>query len=157
MFRGITSMAGLASILMIPWWHWCRTWPGVPGRHAADPTAVAKQDKQETVGARVSPGTGLDGKAKQVDGQLADEVVLRALDERQPSFMRCFERAQRMDGVGRVDVKLHLEVDELGIVSKATNDAINDRLRVCVSAVAMHLKFSEPGRPVVLDVPLMFR
>jgi hypothetical protein len=144
---GITALAGFATILMTPWWCVAKK---------ADPTALQGTGRPaEAEPTRVSPGT--DGVAKRTDFQMSDEVVLRALDERQASFMRCFERAQRMDGIGRVDVKLHLEVDALGVVRKATNDAINDRLRTCVSAVAMHLVFSEPGRPVVLDVPLLFR
>lgn len=148
---GITAVAGFATILMTPWWCVSR---------ADEPTALKGTTRPpETEPTRVSPGTdGRDGKVTaKTDFQMSDEAVLRALDERQASFMRCFERAQRMDGVGRTDVKLHLEVDALGVVRKATNDAINDRLRTCVSAVAMHLVFSEPGRPVVLDVPLMFR
>jgi hypothetical protein len=144
---GITALAGFVTILMTPWW--C-----VAGK--GDPTAMQGTSKQpETAPERVSPGT--DGKLPKADVQLSDEVVLRALDERQAAFMRCFERAQRLDGQGSVEVKLHLEIDALGVVRAASNDAINDRLRTCVTAVALHLVFSEPGRPVVLDIPLMFR
>ena len=103
---------------------------------------------------RVSPGAADPPPKPKI--QLADEVVLRALDERQASFMRCFERAQKLDGIGRTEVILHLEIDALGIVHAASNDAIDDRLRVCVTAVALHLVFSEPGQPVVLDVPILF-
>lgn len=108
----------------------------------------------EATTTRVSPGAA-DPPPKPTI-QLADEVVLRALDERQASFMRCFERAQKLDGIGRTEVMLHLEVDALGIVHAASNDAIDDRLRTCVTAVALHLVFSEPGQPVVLDVPILF-
>jgi hypothetical protein len=151
---GFPTLAGIVTIVLIPWR--C-TQVATVWRDPDPPTTMARTTRpDEATTTRVSPGTAGDPPAKP-SVQLADEVVLRALDERQASFMRCFERAQKLDGIGRTDVVLHLEVDALGVVHTATNDAIDDRLRTCVNAVALHLVFSEPGQPVVLDVPMLFR
>jgi hypothetical protein len=83
--------------------------------------------------------------------------VLRALDKRRPAFLRCFQRAQRTEGLGPTTVTMHLEVDMTGMVVTSRNDADSLALRACVNAVAMHLEFAEPGRPAEVDVPLMFR
>jgi hypothetical protein len=88
---------------------------------------------------------------------LPDEVVLRAMGVGQQAFLRCWSRAQRSDAPPTADkVRLHLEIDEQGRVAAATSDSDSPALERCLQVVARRLPFPPPGRPAVVDVPLMF-
>lgn len=89
---------------------------------------------------------------------LPDEVVVRAMGAGQQAFLRCWSRAQRSDAPPTADkVRLHLEIDEQGRVAAATSDSDSPALERCLAVVARRLPFPPPGRPAVVDVPLMFR
>jgi hypothetical protein len=88
---------------------------------------------------------------------LPDEVVVRAMGVGQQAFLRCWSRAQRSDAPPTADkVRLHLEIDEQGRVAAATSDSDSPALERCLQVVARRLPFPAPGRPAVVDVPLMF-
>jgi hypothetical protein len=89
---------------------------------------------------------------------LPDEVVVRAMGVGQQAFLRCWSRAQRSDAPPTADkVRLHLEIDEQGRVAAATSDTDSPALERCLQVVARRLPFPPPGRPAVVDLPLMFR
>lgn len=88
---------------------------------------------------------------------LPDEVVVQALGAGQQAFLRCWARAQRSDAPPTVDkVRLHLQIDEQGRVAAASSDSDSPALDRCLQVVARRLPFPPPGRPAVVDVPLMF-
>lgn len=88
---------------------------------------------------------------------LPDEVVVRAMGAGQQAFLRCWSRAQRSDAPPTADkVRLHLEIDAQGRVAAATSDSDSPALERCLQVVARRLPFPPPGRPAVVDVPLMF-
>ena len=88
---------------------------------------------------------------------LPDEVVVRAMGAGQQAFLRCWSRAQRSDAPPTADkVRLHLEIDDQGRVAAATSDSDSPALERCLVVVARRLPFPPPGRPAVVDVPLMF-
>jgi hypothetical protein len=89
---------------------------------------------------------------------LRDEVVVQAIGAGQQAFLRCWARAQRSDTPPTADkVRLHLEIDEQGRVAAATSDTDSPALDRCLQVVARRLPFPSPGRPAVVDLPLMFR
>jgi hypothetical protein len=88
---------------------------------------------------------------------LADEVVVQAIGGGQQAFLRCWARAQRSDTPPTADkVRLHLQIDEQGRVAAASSDSDSPALERCLQIVARRLPFPPPGRPAVVDVPLMF-
>jgi hypothetical protein len=89
-------------------------------------------------------------------GTLPDEVVVGPWAGQQ-ALLRCWSRAQRSDTPPTADkVRLHLEIDEQGRVAAATSDTDSPALERCLQVVARRLPFPPPGRPAVVDVPLMF-
>jgi hypothetical protein len=89
---------------------------------------------------------------------LPEEVVVRAMDAGQPLFLRCWQRAQRKE-IGPIGgkVRLHLEIDDQGHVTAARSDSESPVLASCLAVVARQLPFPAPGRPAVVELPLMFR
>jgi hypothetical protein len=88
---------------------------------------------------------------------LPDEVVVQAVGAGQQAFLRCWARAQRSDAPPTADkVRLHLEIDDQGRVAAATSDTDSPALDRCLQVVARRLPFPPPGRPAVVDLPLMF-
>jgi hypothetical protein len=88
---------------------------------------------------------------------LPDEVVVHAIGVGQQAFLRCWARAQRSDTPPTADkVRLHLQIDEQGRVAAASSDSDSPALERCLQIVARRLPFPPPGRPAVVDVPLMF-
>ena len=88
---------------------------------------------------------------------LPDAVVIKAIDAGQQAFLRCWARALESElppVTGKV--RLHLEIDEQGRVTAATNDAETPAFSRCLSAVARRLPFPAVGQPAVVEVPLMF-
>lgn len=167
-------LAALPVVLVIPWQ--CNLLPppsdaglGVPvalrGGPVPDPatdteprapTPSAADAKAETIPGRVTSGPPHAPPPRAIT--LADEVVVKAISLGQPAFLRCWARAQRVDGIaGSTKVKLHVELDARGTVTAAQCDSDSPSLTRCLSLVAHRLPFPAPGQPAVIDVPLMFR
>jgi hypothetical protein len=88
---------------------------------------------------------------------LPEEVVVKAVGVGQPAFLRCWARAQRTDpGLISTKVHLHLEIDERGRVTAVQSDTDSPTLASCLIAVGRRLPFPAPGKPAVVDLPLMF-
>jgi hypothetical protein len=89
--------------------------------------------------------------------QLRDEDVLRALQLRQPSFLRCYRKAQRDDVMlDRVTLRLHVQVGPTGAVDSATTEGGPRALSDCVIAVARQLTFPPPEMVLDVALPLYF-
>jgi hypothetical protein len=112
--------------------------PDAPPRdpaHDPPPAVSAAIPKQEQPEPRIPPAPRPATPLRAVT--LPDEVVVRAMGAGQQAFLRCWSRAQRSDTPPTADkVRLHLEID--------------------LQVVARRLPFPPPGRPAVVDVPLMF-
>ena len=132
--------------------------PDAPPRDPAQappPAVSAASPKQEQPGPRIPAVPPPARPLRAVT--LPDEVVVRAIGVGQQAFLRCWARAQRSDAPPTADkVRLHLEIDELGRVAAATSDTDSPALERCLQVVARRLPFPPPGRPAVVDVPLMF-
>ena len=98
--------------------------------------------------------------------ELPEEVVVRAVAVGQPAFLRCWARAQRIDvtqpptqGPTTLSskVRVRLEVDATGKVTSVQTDSESPALARCLGVVARQLAFPAPGRPAVVDLPLLFR
>ena len=119
------------------------------------PAVSAAIPKQEQPEPRIPPAPPRASPLRAVT--LPDEVVVRAMGVGQQAFLRCWSRAQRSDAPPTADkVRLHLEIDEQGRVAAATSDSDSPALERCLQVVARRLPFPAPGRPAVVDVPLMF-
>ncbi|MCE9574156.1 MAG: hypothetical protein K8W52_13500 [Deltaproteobacteria bacterium] len=89
--------------------------------------------------------------------QLRDEDVLRALQQRQPAFMRCYRRAKRDDlMLDRATVRLYVQVGPTGAVDVARADGGTRALADCVVAVARQLTFAPPAMVIDVELPLYF-
>ncbi len=89
--------------------------------------------------------------------QLRDEDVLRALQQRQPSFMRCYRRAKRDDlMLDRATVRLYVQVGPTGGVDVARAEGGTRALAACVLAVAKQLRFPPPAIVIDVELPLYF-
>lgn len=125
-----------------------------PGRSAV----TAKQEPS-------TPGRVLTAPPRPVPGRtitLPEEVVVKAMASGQLTFLRCWAKAQRADPAlgaapGAVKVRLHLEIDERGKVTAVRSDTASEALARCLAVVARTLPFPAPGKPAVVDLPLMFR
>jgi hypothetical protein len=94
--------------------------------------------------------------------ELPEEVVMRVVGAGQPAFLRCWARAQRLDAALVTTqiastVRVRLEVDATGKVSSVQTDSESPVLARCLGVVARQLAFPAPGRPAVVDLPLIFR
>lgn len=88
---------------------------------------------------------------------LSDGDVLRALDQRQPSFLRCFRIAQRDDlMLVSARVALHVKVGPAGAIAVAA-DGGPPALDACVEAVARRLSLGAPDQPVEANLTLFFQ
>lgn len=119
------------------------------------PAVSAAVPKQEQPGPRIPAAPPPAPPPRAVT--LPDEVVVRAMGASQQAFLTCWSRAQRSDAPPTADkVRLHLQIDEQGRVAAATSDTDSPALERCLQVVARRLPFPPPGRPAVVDVPLMF-
>jgi hypothetical protein len=89
---------------------------------------------------------------------LPEEVVMKVMGTGQVQFLRCWARAQRDDpALEASKVGLHLEINAAGKVIAARSDTESAPFERCLRRVALQLPFPAPGRPAVVNVPLMFR
>jgi hypothetical protein len=89
---------------------------------------------------------------------LPEEVVMKAIGVGHAQFLRCWGKAQQDDpGLDASKVILHLEVDAAGKVTAARSDTPSPLFERCLRRVAFQLPFPAPGRPAVVELPLMFR
>lgn len=126
-----------------------------PPHDPAPPAASAVTPKQEQLEPRIAavPPPAPPVRA----ATLPDEVVVHAMGAGQQAFLHCWTRAQRSDAPPTADkVWLHLEIDEQGRVTTARSDSDSPALERCLQVVARRLPFPPPGRPAVVDLPLMF-
>ncbi len=124
-------------------------------RDPVPPAPSAVTPKQEQSGPRVAAVPSPAPPVRAVT--LPDEVVVQAIGAGQQAFLRCWARAQRSDAPPAADkVRLHLEIDEQGRVAAASSDSDSPALDRCLQVVARRLPFPPPGRPAVVDLPLMF-
>jgi hypothetical protein len=130
-----------------------------PRGPAVRPERSAVQPKEEAPAARVSAVPPRPPVAAPVEAiALPEEVVVRAVAVGQPAFLRCWARAQRSDPMQiAAKVRVHLEVDATGKVTAIESDAESPTLSRCLAVVARQLPFPAPGRPAVVDLPLIFR
>jgi hypothetical protein len=89
---------------------------------------------------------------------LLDEDVVRALEARQPSFLRCYRLAQKKDILLQsARVILHVKVGPTGAVDEVRIDGGTSMpLDQCLTAVAGHLTFAAPLQPVEAQLKLFF-
>jgi hypothetical protein len=136
--------------------------PGAPPQNPApqnpapqNPAPSAATPKQERPEPRIAAVPPPRPPVRMVT--LPEEVVVHAMDAGRQSFLRCWARAQRSDAPPTADkVRLHLEIDEQGRVTAATSDSDSPALERCLGVVGRGLSFPPPGRPAVVDLPLMF-
>jgi hypothetical protein len=89
---------------------------------------------------------------------LPEEVVVKAIGVGQPAFLSCWARAQRTDPVLiSTKVHLHLEIDASGKVTSVRSDSDSPKLASCLAVVARQLPFPAPGKPAIVEMPLIFR
>ena len=90
--------------------------------------------------------------------QLADDVVIRALDNGRTAFVRCWKRAIDADPLlDATKVRVRVELDAAGTVLGVTHDAANAKLGNCLAMVARGLPFAASGAPAVAEFPLFFK
>ena len=131
-----------------------------PQQPARDTEPSAVQPKREAAATRVASAPARpEAVARSSEAiELPDEVVVRALGAGQPAFLRCWARAQRTDPTQiATKVRMRLEVDATGRVTSVASDSDSPTLSRCLAVVARQLPFPAPGRPAVVDVPLLFR
>jgi hypothetical protein len=131
-----------------------------PQHPARDTQPSAVQPKREAAATRVSSAPARPRAVAMSSEaiELPDEVVIRALGAGQPAFLRCWARAQRTDPTqSATKVRMRLEVDATGRVTSVESDSESSTLSRCLAVVARQLPFPAPGRPAVVDVPLIFQ
>ncbi|MCE9575004.1 MAG: hypothetical protein K8W52_17775, partial [Deltaproteobacteria bacterium] len=75
----------------------------------------------------------------------------------QPSFLRCFRRALRIDpGLVRATVTVLGRVSPAGQLEDARADAPTAAFGACVIAVARAMRFERTAAPTSIVVPLRF-
>ncbi len=118
----------------------------------AVPPAAPKTETsppREALEPAVPPGT--------VD-TLPDEVVLRLIESGRAAFVRCFKKAVAADPlVVSFKVRVHVELDVDGAISRATADTSDTALATCLTRAVRYLRFPASGRPVAADLPLFYR
>lgn len=147
------------------WWFWARvvaaglaTAPGPRGSAATVAPSRAGQPvasdlattppRTERAPARVSADPPPPPRSDAPP--ISDADVVRALEARQPSFLRCFRLAQKDDlMLVTARVSLHVKVGPRGTVDEAVADGGSPKLDACIEAVAKHLTFDEQDAPQV--------
>jgi hypothetical protein len=158
MWSGAELRARLAAfpvvLLVLPWRCSLPLAPPEQDRREPGPSAVTA--KQEAPTGRVSSAPPRPPSLRTIT--LPEEVVVKAMAAGQQTFLRCWARAQRNDpALIAGKVRLRLEVDERGKVTAVQSDTESVALARCLAVVARTLPFPAPGKPAVVDLPLMFR
>jgi len=121
-----------------------------------EPRPSAIEAKQEAAASRVSSVPPRTPPVRSIT--LPEEVVVKAVGVGQSAFLRCWARAQRMEpGLSSTKVRLHIELDAAGKVIAIASDTDSATLSRCLAVVARQLPFPAPGKPAVVDLPLLFR
>jgi hypothetical protein len=146
-------LAVLPLFVLVPPWRCDLLAPPQEGGGAAP---FASNAKQEAPAGRVTSASPRTPPVKQIT--LPEEVVVKAMGVGQAAFLRCWARAQRTDPVLiSTKVQLHLEIDASGKVTATRSDTESPTLSSCLGAVARQLPFPAPGKPAVVDMPLIFQ
>jgi hypothetical protein len=88
---------------------------------------------------------------------LGDGAVVRALSGAEPSYLRCFRRAQRLDpGLVHATVTVEARIAPSGQIDLAQATAPTAAFGACVVAVTRALRFAPPAAPVRIVLPLRF-
>jgi|GEM_PF-6846471 len=163
MWSGAELRARLAALpvvlLVLPWRCSLQLRPQ-DDREAGPSAATAKQEPTTTGRVSTAPPVTRPPAGRTIT--LPEEVVVKAMAAGQPTFLRCWAKAQRADPAlgavpGAMKVRLRLEIDERGKVTAVQSDTDSDALARCLAVVARTLPFPAPGKPAVVDLPLMFR
>lgn len=163
MWSGAELRARLAALpvvlLVLPWR--CSLQPHPPDDRGPGSSAVTAKHEPPTTG-RISTASPSVRPPPPRTITLPEEVVVKAMAAGHQTFLRCWARAQRADPAlgaapGAMKIGLHLEIDERGKVTAARSDSDSEALARCLAMVARTLPFPAPGKPAVVDVPLMFR
>jgi hypothetical protein len=89
---------------------------------------------------------------------LPDEVVMKLLESGRPAFVRCFKLAVRNDPTTiSFKVRLHVELDGEGAVTKSNADTTDSALAGCLVRALGWVRFPASGRPVAVELPLFYR
>ena len=139
------------------WWFWARV---VLAGAVASPAPPAGAATTTGRGEHTPSRTNADPPPPPPGPPVAlyDEDVIRALEQRQPSFLRCFRIAQRDDlMLVNARVSLHVTVGPSGAVDTATADGGTPKLDACIEAVARHLTFSAPEQAGEASLTLFFQ
>ncbi len=138
-------------VLVMPWR--CNL---VPPQEIGEPVPSAVTPKQEAPASRVSTPPARNAATARFT--LPEEVVVKVVGVGQPALLRCWARAQRVDpGPGSAKVRLHIEIDATGKVTAIDSDSDSPALSRCLAVVARQLPFPPPGKPAVVDLPLIFQ
>jgi hypothetical protein len=158
--------------IVVMWWFWARVVAAglatPPGPRGADATVAPSRAGQPVASdlstvtpraehppARVTSDPPPPPPGPKVT--LADGDVIRALEQRQPNFLRCFHAAQKDDlMLVTARVSLHVRVGPTGTIDEATADGGPPKLDACVETVAKHLEFDAPEEPVEASLNLFF-
>lgn len=88
---------------------------------------------------------------------LPDEVVLRLLETRRQAFVRCFKKAIDDNPIElSFKVKLRVELDASGVMTKTSTDATTKSLDACLVRAAA-LEFPATGKPITVEMPLFYQ
>ncbi len=150
-------LAALPVVLLVLPWRCSLLGPPLP-QVDGEPAPSAATAKQEATQGRVSSAPP-PAAPPQRTITLPEAVVVKAMAAGQQTFLRCWARAQRTDPtlIGSAKVRLHLEIDERGKVVAVHSDAASEPLARCLAVVARTLPFPAPGKPAVVELPLMFQ
>jgi hypothetical protein len=89
---------------------------------------------------------------------LPDEIVMRLLETHRAAFVRCFKKQVQADPTElSFKVRVHVEIDEQAKIMRVTTNAGSSTLDACLQRAVAWIKFPAGGRPVAVDLPLIFR
>jgi hypothetical protein len=90
--------------------------------------------------------------------RLPDDVVIKLLETGRVAFVRCFKKAVQSDPtVISFKVRVHVELDGDGAIASANADTTDAQLAGCLVRSLGWLRFPTTGRPVAVDLPLIYR
>jgi hypothetical protein len=160
--RWLRSWFVFAPVLVVsPWWR-C-SWLVSPRQDSA---LVGVAAKPSLVPVRsLEPKSELPPRRETLDDRqppvapitLPDEVVIRAMERVQPTIAWCFKRAAKVDPTMSFKVRMKLDIDPTGVVTRGETDAEDEALGACLVRTGRSVRFPAPNRPAVVDFPLVYR